>query len=193
MWNSGGNAYAPGGTTLSPPNSGYGSSGYGEMYPGQSQAGLYPGSPASVADNRAYGATQPATSGNFDQYRAPAAAGYGAANSTHYPPPAGAPSLNTPQISRNATQQPFDTRLTGGTSLPAGSNVLGATGVLPPGTLPPGIQSPNAEKPWGPLLFVTFALFFSIGGNLYLAYTALEFHSRYRNAIERLRSAARSA
>jgi hypothetical protein len=52
---------------------------------------------------------------------------------------------------------------------------------------------PQAEKPWGPLLFVTFALFFSIGGNLYLAYTALEFHSRYRSAIERLRAAARSA
>jgi hypothetical protein len=50
----------------------------------------------------------------------------------------------------------------------------------------------DQDKPWGPLLFVTFALFFSIGGNLYLAYTALEFHSRYRNAIERLRSAARS-
>jgi len=30
-------------------------------------------------------------------------------------------------------------------------------------------------------------------GNLYLAWTALEFHSRYRNAIERLRSAARSS
>jgi hypothetical protein len=52
-------------------------------------------------------------------------------------------------------------------------------------------QQPQ-DKPWGPLLFVTFALFFSIGGNLYLAYTALEFHSRYRSAIERLRSAARS-
>ena len=59
--------------------------------------------------------------------------------------------------------------------------------------LPPGTQQPQEEQPWGPLLFVTFALFFSIGGNLYLAYTALEFHSRYRNAIERLRSAARSA
>lgn len=74
---------------------------------------------------------------------------------------------------------------------------------LPPGpaapvTTPVGINNgsrslPQAEKPWGPLLFVTFALFFSIGGNLYLAYTALEFHSRYRSAIERLRAAARSA
>jgi hypothetical protein len=41
------------------------------------------------------------------------------------------------------------------------------------------------------LLFVTFALFFSIGGNLYLAYTALEYHNRYRSALERLRAAAR--
>ena len=40
---------------------------------------------------------------------------------------------------------------------------------------------------------VLFALFFSIGGNLYLAWTALEFHNRYRSAIDRLRSAARSA
>ena len=56
---------------------------------------------------------------------------------------------------------------------------------------PMNIQQ-QQDKPWGPLLFVTFALFFSIGGNLYLAYTALEFHSRYRSAIDRLRSAARS-
>jgi len=56
----------------------------------------------------------------------------------------------------------------------------------------PGSLQQQQDKPWGPLLFVTFALFFSIGGNLYLAYTALEFHSRYRSAIERLRSAARS-
>lgn len=67
-----------------------------------------------------------------------------------------------------------------------------------PATNMPGVANPNVlpnnqDRPWGPLLFVTFALFFSIGGNLYLAYTALEFHSRYRNAIERLRSAARSA
>jgi len=54
------------------------------------------------------------------------------------------------------------------------------------------IVQPQQDKPWVPLMFVAFALFFSIGGNLYLAYTALEFHSRYRNAIERLRSAARS-
>jgi hypothetical protein len=63
---------------------------------------------------------------------------------------------------------------------------------VPVATMPVAVQ-PNQDKPWGPLLFVTFALFFSIGGNLYLAYTALEFHGRYRSAIERLRSAARSS
>jgi hypothetical protein len=49
----------------------------------------------------------------------------------------------------------------------------------------------ETDRPWGLLLFVTFALFFSIGGNLYLAYTALEYHNRYRSALERLRAAAR--
>jgi hypothetical protein len=71
---------------------------------------------------------------------------------------------------------------------------FGATtpGPLNNGVFPTSGVPRDQDKPWGPLLFVTFALFFSIGGNLYLAYTALEFHSRYRNAIERLRSAARS-
>ena len=36
-----------------------------------------------------------------------------------------------------------------------------------------------------------FALFFSIGGNFYLAWTAAEFYSRYKLAVERLRSAGR--
>jgi hypothetical protein len=66
-------------------------------------------------------------------------------------------------------------------------------------TVPPGNNaaanttlSPQKET-WGIFVVVLFALFFSIGGNLYLAWTALEFHNRYRNAIDRLRSAARSA
>ena len=98
------------------------------------------------------------------------------------------PQLPPPQLPNPATR-PFNTnypdaRVAG---LPnSGTSNLG---------FPPynnnGLQRPE-DKPWGPLLFVTFALFFSIGGNLYLAYTALEFHSRYRGAIERLRSAARS-
>ena len=95
--------------------------------------------------------------------------------------------MTTPQISRNNMQQPFDTHLARGSGVPNGTNVLGAAGVLPP-----DMQPPKKEQSLGAFFFVMVALFFSIGGNLYLAYTALEFHSRYRNAIERLRSAARS-
>ena len=36
-------------------------------------------------------------------------------------------------------------------------------------------------------MFVCCALFLSIGGNLYLGWTAAEFYSRYRLAIERMR------
>lgn len=81
------------------------------------------------------------------------------------------------------------TTVTAGTTAPAV-----APSFVPPATTFPQttLVQPQQDKPWVPLMFVAFALFFSIGGNLYLAYTALEFHSRYRNAIERLRSAARS-
>ena len=54
------------------------------------------------------------------------------------------------------------------------------------------VDSPAVEKPWLPLMFTCFALFLSIGGNLYLGYTAGEYYSRYRLATERLRSAART-
>lgn len=93
------------------------------------------------------------------------------------------PQLPPPQRPLNNTYP--DSRVAG---LPPNGN--GGMGFP---TLNGNIIPRQDDKPWGPLLFVTFALFFSIGGNLYLAYTALEFHSRYRSAIERLRSAARSA
>ena len=48
--------------------------------------------------------------------------------------------------------------------------------------------SDPAPTAWGPWMFVCCALFLSIGGNLYLGWTAAEFYSRYRNAIERMRS-----
>ncbi len=97
------------------------------------------------------------------------------------------PQLPPPQ--RNWNQQYPEPRMAG---LPP--TQFGATmpGPLNNGVFPTSGVQRDQDKPWGPLLFVTFALFFSIGGNLYLAYTALEFHSRYRNAIERLRSAARN-
>ncbi|QDU27976.1 hypothetical protein ETAA8_30680 [Anatilimnocola aggregata] len=51
--------------------------------------------------------------------------------------------------------------------------------------LAPGVEP---EKPWWTLLFTVIILFFSIGANLYLGWTAAEFYSRYRLAVERLRS-----
>jgi hypothetical protein len=96
------------------------------------------------------------------------------------------PQLPMPQ--RNWNQQYPEPRMAGLPPTQFGATTPGPMngGVFPTNTIQ------QQDRPWGPLLFVTFALFFSIGGNLYLAYTALEFHSRYRNAIERLRSAARS-
>ena len=53
-------------------------------------------------------------------------------------------------------------------------------------------ESGTAEPTtWGPWMFVCCALFMSIGGNLYLGWTAAEFYSRYRLAVERMRSSGR--
>jgi hypothetical protein len=86
----------------------------------------------------------------------------------------------------------------------AADNRLAATLPPPPAvTLPPAATTGSLttttastapqKETWGVFVVVLFALFFSIGGNLYLAWTALEFHNRYRSAIDRLRSAARSS
>ncbi len=48
------------------------------------------------------------------------------------------------------------------------------------------------EFPAMPFTLSLIALFLSIGGNLYLAWTAAEFYSRYKLAVERLRSAGRN-
>ncbi len=55
-----------------------------------------------------------------------------------------------------------------------------------PATLAPAV-TPKAQ-PWWPMVFVTFFLFVSLGANLYLVWTAMEFYSRYRLAVERLRT-----
>ncbi|HZN35927.1 MAG TPA: hypothetical protein VFB80_18990, partial [Pirellulaceae bacterium] len=62
------------------------------------------------------------------------------------------------------------------------------------GTSTRGAESAADKEPQFPVLPFTlslFALFLSLGGNLYLAWTAAEFYSRYKLAVERLRSAAR--
>jgi hypothetical protein len=54
-------------------------------------------------------------------------------------------------------------------------------------------QSEEASPQFPPFWIAVciFALFFSVGGNFYLAWTAAEFYSRYKLAVERLRSAGR--
>lgn len=47
------------------------------------------------------------------------------------------------------------------------------------------------KTPWLPLVLTGCALFFSLGGNVYLGWTAAEFYSRYRLAIERMRTSSR--
>ena len=49
----------------------------------------------------------------------------------------------------------------------------------------------EAELPVVPLLLTSLGLMLSIGGNLYLAWVAAEFYSRYRLAVERVRSVSR--
>ena len=51
----------------------------------------------------------------------------------------------------------------------------------------------EAKPPYWPLFFTCCALFLSIGGNLYLGWTAAEFYSRYRLTVERMRSSGREA
>ena len=149
------------------------------------------GNSSAIPPGNSYsGFGQGPNSNGFDQYRTSTGQNPEAPLVPNYslqPVSNQQPQLPPPQLP-NAATRPFNTnypdaRVAG---LPnTGTNNLG----LPPYN---NLQR-QEDKPWGPLLFVTFALFFSIGGNLYLAYTALEFHSRYRSAIERLRSAARSA
>jgi hypothetical protein len=62
--------------------------------------------------------------------------------------------------------------------------------MLPPSAAPSATG--EDKQTWWPLMFTAFALFLSIGGNLYLGWTAAEFYSRYRLAIDRMRSAARA-
>jgi hypothetical protein len=49
----------------------------------------------------------------------------------------------------------------------------------------------DPKTPWLPLVLTGCALFFSLGGNVYLGWTAAEFYSRYRLAIERMRTSNR--
>ncbi|MFN0016608.1 MAG: hypothetical protein ACKVP0_00010 [Pirellulaceae bacterium] len=72
------------------------------------------------------------------------------------------------------------------TSLSAGSTKSTKNATSSEGTAP-------EPASWGSWMFVCCALFLSIGGNLYLGWTAAEFYSRYRMAIERMRGSSRDS
>jgi hypothetical protein len=169
--------------------------------------GTLPFPPSAAAGSQwTYGSTSPATPPptSYSNYNAPGTA----VNLDPYrqSPPTGAevtvpPGYTLQPIASQQPQLPPNARSVNNpypeNRTAAMPTTPGSTGTIPPAGSVGFSSAPTVplqpDKPWGPLLFVTFALFFSIGGNLYLAYTALEFHSRYRSAIERLRSAARSA
>jgi hypothetical protein len=75
---------------------------------------------------------------------------------------------------------------------PAAPSPTAGSAVIPPvAAANPPLAS---EQWWWPYwLFLMFSLFLSIGGNLYLGWTAAEYYNRYRLAVDRLRSASRSA
>ena len=64
----------------------------------------------------------------------------------------------------------------------------GAGYSAPPPAAP--VAAAEEEKPWwwGWLVFFFCVMCLSIGGNLYLGWTAVEFYHRYQRAVERLRS-----
>jgi len=180
----------------SQPGSNYGGYGGNDPLANRGTQGTYPlPLEAPVSDPRAgYGTSPAGHAGNF-------APSYGTAPlaneppiATGYPPPAAAQQQQYPQSANRYDAQVADNRYANARTAtapltPQGNAPLATTNFAPTAAPLPAVQ----DKPWTPFLLSMVALFFSIGGNLYLAWTALEFHSRYRNAIERLRSAARSS
>jgi hypothetical protein len=121
------------------------------------------------------------------QYAPPAYAAAGepqhVAPQTGYPPavnyaPATAPQDRVASVSRPATAANINTP-------------LAAPQINPTSATKPPAESSSENKPYLTMI-VTFALFVSIGANLYLGWTAGEYYSRYRLATERLRSASRA-
>jgi len=78
---------------------------------------------------------------------------------------------------RTASTQPIKER---GGSFGAGKGKLAKS-------TPAAGAGGEVRASWSSWVFVCCALFLSIGGNLYLGWTAAEFYSRYRKAIERMR------
>lgn len=151
----------------------------------------------TVADNRPYGPTPPSDASRYDRQRpntiqppadvAPAQ-GYNQPYTQPYSP--------QPYTNQPPPYQEPQTRY----SAPAANDRL-ATAPPSPATAPALTPAPAAadspasakDQWWWPYWLVAmFSLFLSIGGNLYLGWTAAEFYSRYRLAVDRIRTAGRT-
>ncbi len=115
--------------------------------------------------------TPPQLPSQYQQHQPPA----------NYPPPvnyAPAPQDRLANVNRPATA----------TSVSA---PLAAPQINTTSATKPAAENSTDNKPYLTMM-VTFALFLSIGANMYLGWTAGEYYSRYRLATERLRSASRA-
>jgi hypothetical protein len=121
----------------------------------------------------------------------------------HQPQPLAAPQYPAPQYpartnayappATNHAPQAVEDRVAINPRVTTSANSpLPAPQVNPASSNRPAADAAAEEKPWKSLMFVTFALFLSIGGNAYLGWTAAEYYSRYRSATDRLRSASRA-
>ena len=149
-------------------------------------------------DARGYNPAAPPSAPRFDQYR----------NNTLQPPVDISPAPNyvqpvggeQPQYQQPTTRYspPLANDRLASASLSAGGAPSSSPGI-PVATSPAGLAatttepSPLSNSPTGLMWLVAmFLLFLSIGGNLYLGWTAAEFYSRYRLAVDRLRTAGRA-
>lgn len=73
----------------------------------------------------------------------------------------------------------------------SGITTVSALSAKPSSSSSTAAKTANEPKPWWPLFFTCCALFLSLGGNVYLGWTAAEFYSRYRLAVERMRGSGR--
>ncbi len=174
-----GNGAGDAGTNLGPPN-----------YAGQTQTD-YGQSPPAYSDPRY---VQPR--GTLEPPQATYGQGGYAPSVAGQPPQFGSQPTYPPQVNYNQAPAPQDR--VASVNRPAGttnaSTPLAAPQINPTSvTRPPAESSASSaeDKPYLTMI-VTFALFVSIGANLYLGWTAGEYYSRYRLATERLRSASRA-
>ena len=169
----------------------------------------------SAADNAAAATLQPPTGlldvPTFDREqfstrpgKSTAAGGTGRRGTPQPAAGTGAARYAAEQPAARRSQQPFNDEITAAQYLPEEEGTprvasrsprnAGDDGSLRRGA---GFVADNAadeKKPEFPALPFTlslFALFLSMGANLYLGWTAAEFYSRYKLAVERLRGAGR--